>query len=388
MKYIPLSIPNFIGKEKEYVMQAIDSAWVSTGGEFITKFENNIAEYLNVEKAAAVQSGTAGIHLGLKLLGVEPGDEVIVPTLTFIAAVNPIKYLCAEPVFMDCDESLNIDINKVEKFLKYECEITPKGVKNKNTGRIIKAIVVVHVFGNMVDMEGLMEIARIYNLKVLEDATEALGTKYTGGRYSGRFAGTIGDVGVYSFNGNKIITTGGGGMIVSKDKKLVERAKYLSTQAKDDPLYYIHNEIGYNYRMTNLQAALGVAQLEQLENFIEVKTRNYKLYKDLISEIEGLQLLNFRENTRPNYWFYSLIVDKEKYGMDKDELLKRLKKVGIETRPIWYLNHLQKPFKNNYAYNVEKAFYYWERVLNIPCSTNLTIEEIKYVVEKIKEVKK
>ncbi|MDK2801635.1 MAG: perosamine synthetase [Clostridiales bacterium] len=177
-------------------------------------------------------------------------------------------------------------------------------------------------------------------------------------------------------------------MIVSKDKKLVERAKYLSTQAKDDPLYYIHNEIGYNYRMTNLQAALGVAQLEQLENFIEVKTRNYKLYKDLISEIEGLQLLNFRENTRPNYWFYSLIVDKEKYGMDKDELLKRLKKVGIETRPIWYLNHLQKPFKNNYAYNVEKAFYYWERVLNIPCSTNLTIEEIKYVVEKIKEVKK
>lgn len=388
MKYIPLSIPNFIGKEKEYVMQAIDSAWVSTGGEFITKFENNIAEYLNVEKAAAVQSGTAGIHLGLKLLGVEPGDEVIVPTLTFIAAVNPIKYLCAEPVFMVCDESLNIDINKVEKFLKYECEITPKGVKNKNTGRIIKAIVVVHVFGNMVDMEGLMEIARIYNLKVLEDATEALGTKYTGGRYSGRFAGTIGDVGVYSFNGNKIITTGGGGMIVSKDKKLVERAKYLSTQAKDDPLYYIHNEIGYNYRMTNLQAALGVAQLEQLENFIEVKTRNYKLYKDLISEIEGLQLLNFRENTRPNYWFYSLIVDKEKYGMDKDELLKRLKKVGIETRPIWYLNHLQKPFKNNYAYNVEKAFYYWERVLNIPCSTNLTIEEIKYVVEKIKEVKK
>lgn len=385
MKYIPLSIPNFIGKEKEYVMQAIDSAWVSTGGEFITKFENNIAEYLNVEKAAAVQSGTAGIHLGLKLLGVEPGDEVIVPTLTFIAAVNPIKYLCAEPVFMDCDESLNIDINKVEKFLKYECEITPKGVKNKNTGRIIKAIVVVHVFGNMVDMEGLMEIARRYNLKVLEDATEALGTKYTGGKYSRRFAGTIGDVGVYSFNGNKIITTGGGGMIVSKDKKLVEKAKYLSTQAKDDPLYYIHDEIGYNYRMTNLQAALGVAQLEQLENFIDIKTKNYELYKELISEIEGLQLLNFRKNTRPNYWFYSLFVEKEKYGMDKDELLKRFKKVGIETRPIWYLNHLQKPFRNNYAYKVEKAIYYWKNVLNIPCSTNLTIEDIKYVVEKIKE---
>lgn len=388
MKYIPLSIPNFVGKEKEYVMQAIDSAWVSTGGEFITKFENNIAEYLNVEKAAAVQSGTASIHLGLKLLGIEPEDEVIVPTLTFIAAVNPIKYLCAEPVFMDCDDSLNIDINKLEKFLKQECEITSEGVKNKNTGRIIKAIVVVHVFGNMADMESLMEISRKYNLKVLEDATEALGTKYTVGKYSGRFAGTIGDIGVYSFNGNKIITTGGGGMIVSKDKKIVEKAKYLSTQAKDDPLYYIHDEIGYNYRMTNLQAALGVAQLEQLENFIDVKKRNYKLYKDLISEIEGLQLLDFRENTRPNYWFYSLFVEKEKYGMGKDELLKRLKEVGIETRPIWYLNHLQKPFKNNYAYKIEKAIYYWERVLNIPCSTNLTVEDIKYVVGKIKELKK
>jgi len=388
MKYIPLSIPNFIGKEKEYVMQAIDSAWVSTGGEFITKFENNIAEYLSVEKAAAVQSGTAGIHLGLKLLGVKPGDEVIVSTLTFIAAVNPIKYLCAEPVFMDCDDSLNLDINKLEKFLKQECEITPKGLKNKNTGRIIKAIVVVHVFGNMVDMEGLMEIARKYNLKVLEDATEALGTKYTSGKYNEKFAGTIGDIGVYSFNGNKIITTGGGGMIVSKDNILVEKARYLSTQAKDDPLYYIHNEIGYNYRMTNLQAALGVAQLEQLEKFIEIKMKNYNLYKELISEIEGLSLLDFRENTRPNYWFYSLVINKEKFGLDRDELLKRLKENGIETRPIWYLNHLQKPFKNNYSYKIEKAVYYWERVLNIPCSTNLTEEDVRYVVGKIKELKK
>jgi perosamine synthetase len=388
MKNIPLSIPNFIGKEKEYVLDAVNSAWVSTGGSYITRFENDIAKYLNVESAAAVQSGTAGIHLGLKLLDVGGGDEVIVPTLTFIAAVNPVKYLGAEPVFMDCDNSLNIDANKLESFLKNECEITKQGVKNKNTGKIIKAIVIVHVFGNMANMEDLIYLADKYKLKVLEDATESLGTKYTSGKYNEKFAGTIGDIGVYSFNGNKIITTGGGGMIVSKDNMLVEKARYLSTQAKDDPLYYIHNEIGYNYRMTNLQAALGVAQLEQLEKFIEIKMKNYNLYKELISEIEGLSLLDFRENTRPNYWFYSLVINKEKFGLDRDELLKRLKENGIETRPIWYLNHLQKPFKNNYSYKIEKAVYYWERVLNIPCSTNLTEEDVRYVVGKIKELKK
>ncbi|KLO21310.1 aminotransferase DegT [Marinitoga sp. 1197] len=383
MKYIPLSIPNFIGKEKEYVLDAVESTWVSTGGSYIIRFEEEISKYLNIEKAVAVQSGTAGLHLGLKLLGVNPGDEVIVPTLTFIAAVNPVKYLCAEPIFMDCDDSLNIDINKLEEFLKNNCELTKEGLKNKNTGRIIKAIVVVHIFGNMADMESLMNIAEKYNLKVIEDATEALGTKYTEGKYNGKFAGTIGNIGVYSFNGNKIITTGGGGMLVARDIKIAEKAKYLSTQSKDDSLYYIHNEIGYNYRMTNLQAALGVAQLEQLEKFIEIKTKNYKLYKELISEIDGLRLLNFGQNTRPNYWFYSLFIENDK--ISRDELLKKLKEKGIETRPIWYLNHLQKPFEKNYAYKIKKAKYYWEKVLNIPCSTNLTEEDVKFVVEKIKK---
>ncbi|GAB6189627.1 LegC family aminotransferase [Marinitoga arctica] len=384
MKYIPLSVPNFIGKEKEYVLDAVESTWVSTGGSYITRFEEEISKYLNIEKAVAVQSGTAGLHLGLKLLGVNPGDEVIVPTLTFIAAVNPVKYLYAEPIFMDCDDSLNIDVNKLEEFIKKECEMTKKGLKNKNTGNLIKAIIVVHIFGNMADMENLMYIAEKYNLKVIEDATEALGTKYTDGKYKGKFAGTIGDIGVYSFNGNKIITTGGGGMLVAKDISIAEKAKYLSTQSKDDPLYYIHNEIGYNYRMTNLQAALGVAQLEQLENFIEIKTKNYKLYKKLISDIEGLKLLNFKQNTRPNYWFYSLFIENDK--ILRDELLKSLRKEGIETRPIWYLNHLQKPFEKNYAYKIEKAKYYWEKILNIPCSTNLTEKDIEFVAKYIKKI--
>lgn len=387
-KFIPLSVPNFKGKELEYVTKAIKSEWVSTGGAFIDQFENDIAKYLKVEKAVACQSGTAGLHLALRLTGVGNDDEVIVPTLTFIAAVNPVKYLGAEPIFMDCDDTLNMDLDKLEEFCTNECILTEKGLINKKTKRFIKALVIVHVFGNMAKMERVMSIAKKFNLKVVEDATEALGTYCSEGKYKGKFAGTIGDFGVYSFNGNKIITTGGGGMLVAKNKNLAVKAKYLSTQAKDDELYYIHNEIGYNYRMTNLQAALGVAQLEQLEKFIEIKKRNYNLYKNEIKNIDGLKLLDFNKNTRPNYWFYSLLIDKELYGFDRDELLKKLSEKKIQTRPIWGLIHQQKPYRNNQAYKIEKAIYYRERILNIPCSTNLTEEDIKFIVNNLKILKK
>nr|WP_010097594.1 aminotransferase class I/II-fold pyridoxal phosphate-dependent enzyme [Ornithinibacillus scapharcae] len=268
---IPLSVPNLKGNELKYVTQALKEGWVSTGGDFIKKFEGHIGDYLKVEQSVAVQSGTAGLHLSLILSGVTSSNEVIVPTLTFIAAVNPVKYLGAEPVFMDCDDSLTIDVEKLESFCQENCYVTDDGLVNKKTKKIIKAIIVVHVFGNMANMVKIMEIADKYKLIVIEDATEALGTYYTKGKYKGSFAGTIGDFGVYSFNGNKIITTGGGGMLIAKDKSLADRAKYLSTQAKDDPLYYVHQDIGYNYRMTNLQAAMGVAQLEQLEHFIQTK---------------------------------------------------------------------------------------------------------------------
>ena len=349
-KFIPLSVPNLKGNELEYITQAVQSEWVSTGGSYITEFEQNIAKYLNTKGAVACQSGTAGLHLALMLSRVEQGDEVIVPTLTFIAAVNPVRYQGAEPIFMDCDDTLNMDMDKLEEFCEKECTLTENGLINKKTGKTIKAIVIVHVFGNMADMERLMDIATKYKLKVIEDATEALGTYYTDGEYKGRFAGTVGDFGVYSFNGNKIITTGGGGMLVARDDEMLKKAKYLSTQAKDDERYYIHDEIGYNYRMTNLQAALGVAQLEQLEDFITTKTKNYNIYKAQINEIKGLSILEFNKNTRPNYWFYSLLINKEKYGLDRDELLQKLSEQKIQTRPIWGLIHQQKPYKNNEAF--------------------------------------
>ncbi len=387
-KFIQLSVPNFKGRELEYITKAVESEWVSTGGNYINEFENNIAKYLNVEKAVACQSGTAGLHLALKLSEVGFGDEVIVPTLTFIAAVNPVKYLGAEPIFMDCDDSLNMDLDKLEEFCEEKCTLTEKGLINSRTKRIIRAIVIVHVFGNMADMERLMLIAEKFKLRVVEDSTEALGTYCTKGRYEGKFAGTIGDFGVYSFNGNKIITTGGGGMLVAKDSKLSDKAKYLSTQAKDDELYYIHDEIGYNYRMTNLQAALGVAQLEQLEDFIRIKTDNYNLYKQEIGSIEGLSILNFSNCIRANHWFYSLIIDTHKFGLDRDKLLYKLREKNIQTRPIWGLIHEQKPYRNNETYNIEKANYYIDRVLNIPCSTSLGKEDIKHICNALKELKR
>lgn len=386
-KFIPLSVPNFKGKELEYVTKAVETEWVSTGGEYINQFEDDMAKYLNVEQAVACQSGTAALHLALKIAGVEYGDEVIVPTLTFIAAVNPVRYQGGEPIFMDCDNTLNMDLSKLEEFCEKECIPTENGLINKKTNKTIKALVIVHVFGNMADMERVMNIADKYRLKVIEDATEALGSYITEGKYKGKFAGTVGDFGAYSFNGNKIITTGGGGMLVAKDNNLATKAKYLSTQAKDDTLYYMHNEVGYNYRMTNLQAALGIAQLEQLEQFIEIKIRNYNLYKKEIENIEGLKLLDFNQNTRSNYWFYSLLIDKERYGLDRDELLRKLNANKIQTRPIWGLIHKQNPYLGNQTYKIEKAPYYLERILNIPCSTNLREKDVMHVVKTLKELK-
>ncbi|OZV13444.1 aminotransferase DegT [Tissierella sp. P1] len=387
-RFIPLSVPNLKGKELEYVTKVVETEWVSTGGGYINEFEKNIARYLKVERAVACQSGTAGLHLALKLSGIEYGDEVIVPTLTFIAAVNPVRYLGAEPIFMDCDDTLNMDLDKLEEFCIEKCSLTKEGLINKKTGKTIKALVIVHIFGNMANVERLIDIAEKYKLKVVEDSTEALGTYSTEGRYKGKFAGTIGDFGVYSFNGNKIITTGGGGILVSKSSELSDKAKYLSTQAKDDELYYIHDEIGFNYRMTNLQAALGVAQLEQLEDFIKIKIENYNLYKQEIDKIQGLSVLDFNKNTRANHWFYSLLIDKENYGISRDDLLMKLNENNIQTRPIWGLVHEQKPYRHNQSHRIEKAKYYIERIINIPCSTSLTKENAKYVCDILRELQR
>ncbi len=382
--FIPLSIPNFEGNERKYVDDAIDQGWVSTGGAYITKLEQMMAEYLHVDNVAACQSGTAALHLALISCGVQPADMVIVPTLTFIAAVNPVKYQFADPVFMDCDDSLCMDPVKLRKFCLEECKIENDMLIHKATGKAVKAVVVVHVFGNLADMEEIMNIAEEFNLKVIEDATEALGSKYTEGVLAGRYAGTIGDYGAFSFNGNKIITTGGGGAITSRDSAEVDHIRYLSTQAKDDPHYYIHNEVGYNYRMTNLQAALGVAQMEELPEFVERKHKNYDLYKQLFDGLEHIKLLRFREGTYSNQWFYSLELDMEFLKCSLRDVITTLQDKGVQTRAIWGLIHEQKPYQEYISYEIEMASYYSSCILNIPCSTQITEEEIRIVADEIK----
>lgn len=386
-RFVPLSIPNFNGNEKKYVDDALEQGWVSTGGAYITRLEQQLAEFLKVDKAAACQSGTSGLHLALVECGVQPGDMVIVPTLTFIAAVNPVRYQFAEPVFMDCDESLCLDPEKLAEFCEKECRLEAQQLVHKKSGRVVKAVIVVHVFGNVADMEAIMSIAGKYHLKVVEDATEALGSHYTAGKLAGRYAGTIGDFGVYSFNGNKIITTGGGGAVTARCADEVEHLKYLSTQAKDDPQFYIHNEIGYNYRMTNLQAALGVAQMEELQQFIETKHRNYILYKERFQDASFGTLLPFREGTCSNQWFYSLQLREDRLqGKDMRDIIGALQERGVQTRAIWGLIHEQKPYRQNIAYKIEKAPCYSATVLNIPSSTQLTEEDICYAAEQITEV--
>ena len=381
-RMIPLSVPNLKGNELVYVKQAVESEWVSTAGPYVSQFEKDIAEYVHVPSAVACQSGTAGLHIALQICGVSCNDLVIVPTLTFIAAVNPVRYLGADPVFMDCDDSLCMDPEKLEEFCREECIYKNNTLYHKETGRRIAAVVVVHVFGNMADMEVILRIAEQYNLKVVEDATEAIGTKYETGLYAGRFAGTMGDIGVYSFNGNKIITTGGGGMIVSRNMEHLKEAKHLTTQAKADEANFIHDEVGYNYRLTNLQAALGIAQLEQLETFISTKKRNYELYRKLLPENAGLSILKFREGIRSNCWFYSLMCEDLSVWRPA-EIIEKLKEHHIQTRPIWGLIHEQAPYRGSICYKIEKADYYWKRVVNLPCSTNLTPEEVNRVVHTI-----
>ena len=385
---INLSVPNLSMDILENLKECLESGWVSTGGRFIPEFETKVKNYMKTKFAAGVQSGTAGLHMSLQVLGVQRDEEVFVPTLTFIAAVNPTTYLGASPIFIDCDDSLCMDPIKLEKFCSEECDFKEGVLVNKKTNKKIRALVIVHVFGNMADMEKIMDIAKKYNLRVLEDATEALGTYYTEGRYKGKYAGTIGDIGVLSFNANKIITTGGGGMVVGDNEELVEKVRFLSSQAKKDTLYFIHDEIGYNYRMLNLQAALGTSQIDQLESFIETKIKNYKIYKEELEKIEGLEILPFVEGIRANHWFYSLKIDKEKYGIGRDELLQKLVDAGIQTRPIWGLIHQQKPYSTCKSYEIEKALYYYDRILNLPCSSNLTEKEVYQVIEKIKEFKK
>jgi len=385
-KKIPLSIPFLIGNEWKYIKECLDTGWVSSAGKFVDHFEEKIRKITKSKHAIAISSGTAALHIALEIVGVRENDEVIVPTVTFIAPVNAIRYLGAVPIFMDCDDYYNMDVEKTTEFILNETEYKDGYTVNKKTKRIIKAIVPVHVFGNAAKLFDLVDLCDQRNIKIVEDATESLGTFYTEGKFSERHTATIGDVGCFSFNGNKIITTGGGGMIVTNNTEYANRSRYLISQAKDDDIYYVHNEIGYNYRLNNIQAALG-AQLENLRKIIDIKQKNYNFYVEAIKDIEGLRLAGVPSYSQNNYWMYALQIDTKIYGQTRDEMIKHFYERDVEVRVLWHLNHLQKPNQTNQTFKIEKALKMLEVTLNIPCGAGLTDEDLNSIVGCLNETR-
>lgn len=380
MNKIPLSIPNLSGNEKKYLNQCVDTNFVSSVGSFVSDFEEKLAKFLDVKHAIAVVNGTAALHLSLVGFDIGKGDEVLVPNLTFIAPLNAVSYTGATPILIDCElDTLGICPQKIEEYIEENAQLEDGVLRNKKTGHIIKAIMPVHIFGFGCKMDELQRIAKKYSLKVIEDASEALGSQE-----GGKFFGTYGDLGCFSFNGNKIITSGGGGMIVTDNTEMAKKLKHLSTTAKINGLYFEHDEIGYNYRMVNVLAAIGLAQLEQIEGFMEVKLKNALLYKEKTRNLRGFSYFWPENNQKPNHWFYSIVLDDE-IAEERDKVIDYLQENGVDCRPIWKLMNELSMFKKLPHGDLSQSKYISEKIINVPCSTNLKEDEIIKVVDKLSE---
>ncbi len=374
---IPLCEPHLSGKELEYVTDCIATGWISSNGDYVRRFEKALAEYLGAGFAVACNCGTSALHISLILAGVGANDEVMVPTVTFIAPINAVRYAGAFPVFIDCDQYCNIDVAGALSFLETECILRGGTAVNKKTGRRVAAIVPVHVFGTAADMDSIMEMAHKYHLAVIEDASESLGSLY-----KGRKCGALGPIAGLSFNGNKIVTSGGGGAIVTNDENVARRARYLTTQAKEDGIEYIHHSVGYNYRMNNVLAAVGLAQLETIDEKLAVKRRNFDLYANALGEHGGRQLLQQPSWSDSNRWFYAFLCSDR--GA-KERILQACLNKQIQVRPLWFPNHLQQPYVAMESYRIQNAVSFYDRVVNLPCSVTLTEEQIGCVVGVIQQ---
>lgn len=377
---IPLSTPHLNGNEWKYLKECLDTQWVSSAGPFVDRFENEVAEYTGSEYAVAVVNGTSALHIALQIAGVQEDDEVLVSDLTFVASVNSILYCNSKPVFMDVDySSCQMDPEKVEAFLTEECEMTTDGLcRNKTTKRIVKVLLPVHCLGFSAEIDTLVEIATRFNIRVVEDSAEGLGV-----RFRDKHVGTFGDLGILSFNGNKIITCGGGGIILTDDDSYAKRARYLTTQAKNDPIEFDHKEIGYNYRLTNLQAALGVAQLEQLDVFIKAKLNIARYYNQRFKENPLITVPEPLSGTVPTYWMYTILIDFDSIKPTRKELIKKLIDMKIGARPFWKPLHSLRYLNEFQNYRIENSLKLYDRGICLPCSVHLTSEDQKYVSETI-----
>jgi perosamine synthetase len=364
---IPLSEPEIRGREWDYVKDCLDSGWVSSVGAYVDRFEQAMAEYVGARYAVATSSGTAALHVALQIAGVQSNDEVLVSTLTFIAPANAVRYLGAWPVFIDAEPRYwQLDVEKLESFLKTQCDHQEGRLRNKATGRTVRAIVPVHILGHPCDIRSICDVARRYGLSVIEDATESLGAYY-----DGKAVGSWGDAACFSFNGNKLLTTGGGGMVVTDREEWAKRAKYLTTQAKDDPVEYVHQDVGYNYRLTNVQAAIGCAQLERIGEFLERKRRIAARYTEQLGTIAALQCPVESPMARSAWWLYTVVMDVSLLGLDRRRVLTLCQQQGVQTRPLWQPLHRSPAHRHSQAYFCEVADRLHERALSLPSSVGL-----------------
>jgi aminotransferase in exopolysaccharide biosynthesis len=360
---VPLHAPNFYGRESEYVLEAINSTYVSSNGYYVDQFENAIADFTSSKKVVAVVNGTAALHIALKLVGVTNGDFVITQPLTFVATCNAINYCGADPIFVDVDKkNLGLSPVALEKWLNENTKLDSDGLcRVKKIDRVVRACVPVHTFGHPVDIDGLEQVCKRWNLTVVEDAAESLGSYY-----KGRHTGTFGSISAVSFNGNKIITTGGGGAILVDDVNLGAKAKHIATTAKaPHPYEYFHDQVGYNYRLPNLNSALGCAQMEFLSDKLESKRRLASFYKDLF-ENSDYYFLTEPEGSRSNYWLNAIICEDKK---NQQHFIKLTNECGINTRPIWTLMHNLPMYSNCFRGDLTNAEWLEKRVVNIPSSS-------------------
>lgn len=364
---VALHEPYFGGNELAYLKECIDTTFVSSVGKFVDRFESELADLTGATRAVAVVNGTAALHMAMMIAGVRPGDEVLVPTLTFVATANAISHCGAIPHFVESEErTLGLDSRALREYLAGVTELRSGQCVNRRTGRVIRAVVPMHTFGHPMDIDGTLAIARDYRLVLVEDAAESLGSTI-----GGRHTGTFGAVGTLSFNGNKTVTTGGGGAIITNDAELGRRAKHLTTTARVPHRWsFVHDEVGYNYRMPNINAALGCAQLEQLPRFLDAKRRLYGKYTEAFSGIPHVRIFREPEGTIGNYWLQALVLD-EMVADQRDAILAATNDAGLMTRPIWTLMHRLQPYKDCPRMDVSVSESLERRIVNLPSSPQL-----------------
>lgn len=377
---IPLSTPHMLGNELDYVAESVSSSWVSTAGPFTHRFEQELAEYVGARHGVATNSGTAALHVALLVSGVQPDDEVLVSDMTFIAPVNAIRYIGAWPVFIDAEDSYwQMSVERLAAFLDGECSARNGELRNRASGRRVRAVLPVHLLGHPCDLDPIRELAARYELVVVEDSTESLGACY-----KDRKVGT-GGLSCFSFNGNKLVTTGGGGALVTDDQNLADRAMYLVTQAKDDPLEYVHRTIGFNYRMPSLNAALGCAQLERIGDRLASKLSTASRYARGLSGVPGITVMPQAPWASHSWWLYTIRIDPTRYGRDSRDLMRRLASEGIMSRPIFQPMHESKAHEGCQSVGGEVSSRIVAEALSLPSSVGLPEEDQDRVIATIQE---